>query len=320
MLVIAAGSAAAFPDAGVAPFAPAGACPAHEGVLAALRKLGARDDPDRLATLAVDAGLAITDLGSRFRVTVGGRTRDYEDVGRDCDRRARLGAVFAALVLAPGGQGEAASSEAAPEPPPGTPAPLPLPPPPVARPAPEVIVAAAPPASSEPWLEVGAGAVMTVAPHRGAALASAGAAVGLARRGATWSLGMTLVVPVSAADLSIGGTSVALARYPLRLVIGRTLLAIGRLRASAQAGGVLSMLRVERTGPPPTTKATRFEPGADAAVELELAAARDVSAFLGLSADWIPRTHPLTLEPEGEVDRTPAWWFSGVAGLRLAFH
>ena len=321
MLVIAGGPTAAVPDPGGAPLAPAAACPAHEAVLAALRKLGARDDPDRLATLALDAELVIADLGSRFRVSVAGRTRDYEDAARDCDRRARLGAVFAALVLAPGGPTAEASAEAAVSVPPATPAPATLPPSvPLARPAPEVVVSATPPPDSGAWFEVAAAAAMTLAPHRGAGLTSAGVSLGVARRGPTWSLGMTLVVPVTAAALSIGGTAVELARYPLRLVVARTLVAIGRLRATAQAGGVLSMLRVERTGPPPTANTTRFEPGAHAGAELELAADRGLSGFLGFSSDWIPKTHPLTLDPEGEVDRTPALWFSGLAGLRLTFH
>src|SRR6185295_16808714 len=58
----------------------AGACPVHEEVLAALRKLGTSDDPARVATAAVEAGLAITDAGAQFRVSVGGHTRDYDDV------------------------------------------------------------------------------------------------------------------------------------------------------------------------------------------------------------------------------------------------
>jgi hypothetical protein len=315
--------AARDPDAGAPPSDRAGACPEQEAVLAALRKLGARDDPNRVLNLAVEAGLEITDLGSTFRVTVGGRMRDYDDIGRDCERRARLAAVFATLVLAPdsqvsGGRPSAGLPDGAAA---GTPeeaasAPVPSSPP-APKLAPDTTVASAP-AAPDAWPELAAGAELALAPHRGSALTIAGFAVGVARRSATWSIGMTLVIPVLPADFSIGSTSVQLARYPLRLVVARTL-ALGALRATAEAGGVLSMLRVERTAPPPETMTTRFEPGAHLGLELAFPARR-VSFFCGVASDWIPQTYALTLDPEGEVDRTPGVWFSSEAGLRLALH
>ena len=85
--------------------ARAAACPDRDAVLSALRKLGAREDPEQLGDAAVRAGLELEDLGDRFRVTVGDRARDYGDAERDCPRRARLAAVFCALVLAPDGAG-----------------------------------------------------------------------------------------------------------------------------------------------------------------------------------------------------------------------
>jgi hypothetical protein len=308
-LLVAGGARAADnPDGGL-PGDRAAPCPEQEAVLAALRKLGARDDPDRVLTLAVEAGLEISDLGSSFRVSVGGRTRNYDDPGRDCERRARLAAVFAALVLAPDGAANEAHEEAAPTPtPPRAPAPAP---------APRRVGAAAPAAPSA-WFELGAGAALALAPHHGSVLTVPGLALGVARRSAKWSVGMTFVVPVLPADFSIGNTSVELARYPVRLVVARAL-AMGAIQATAEGGCVVSMLRVERTAPPPETTATRFEVGAHLGVELALPVRR-VSFFVAASSDWIPWTYPLTLSPEGEIDRTPGVWFSGEAGLRYALH
>ncbi len=286
-------------------------CPEREAVLAALRKLGARDNPDRVATMAVEAGLELSDLGDGFRVVVGGRARDYDDAGRDCERRARLAAVFAALVLVPEG------ADGAPGEPPG--APVAAPPPPAPPKGPEVIVAPAPapPRARARW-EVSAGPMLAIAPHRESTVASAGLAIEIARRAPRWSVAMALAVPVRAADVSIGSTAIRLDRAPLRLVVGRAG-GLGAARVAVEAGAVVSLLRVQRTGPPPTIAEIRVEPGAHLGAELSLPARR-VSLYVALSSDWIPRTYPITLDPEGEVERTPALWLSGEAGLRFALH
>jgi hypothetical protein len=283
-----------------------GACPEHEAVLAALHKLGARDDPDRLASMAVEAGLGVDDRGASFRVSVRGQTRDYDDAGRDCDRRARLAAVFAALVLAPDTAGT--SGQAAP----ATPAA------PVARAEMIVSPASTPPSAPSARWELGAGPAIAVAAHRGSALSSPGVAIGARRLAARWDVGLTFTVPMLAANFSIGGAAVQLARYPLRLAVGRAA-RLGVLRAAAEAGVLLSVLRVERTGPLPTVAETRLEPGAHLGAEVSFPTRR-VSLYVAVGSDWIPRTYPLALDPEGAIDRTPALWFSGEAGLRLALH
>ncbi|HSS37243.1 MAG TPA: hypothetical protein VLT58_00595 [Polyangia bacterium] len=75
------------------------------------------------------ASVQITDLGDGFEVTVGREVQRYADPARDCTERARVAAVFVALVLSP---------PAAPAPRPTAPIAIaPLPPPVPAPPAPD---------------------------------------------------------------------------------------------------------------------------------------------------------------------------------------
>lgn len=294
---------------GAPPPGAAASCPEPEAVRSALRKLATQDDPDGLVIATADAGLAIEDLGDRMRVRVGGRTRTYADATRDCERRARLAAVFAALVLTPGGADDAGEDEPAPAPPPPTP-PAPAP----------VVVVAAPAAprrgASEVLLE--AAPAVAIAPHRGVALVSPAVIVGFGLAGGPWRLSLTAGAPLSPATYSIGTTAIGVSRYPL-WIGGARVLELGRLRAAVELALMASVLRVERTGPPPVTAATRAEGGAHVGADLALPIGR-VSVYLAVASDWITRTYPITLDPEGEVDRTPWLWFWGEAGLRFSLH
>jgi len=317
-LVVAGGlSAGADVDAVPGPVHAAEAsCPDPEAVRSALRRLATPDDPDRLVTATAEAGLAVEDLGDRMRVRVGGRVRTYADAARDCDRRARLAAVFAALVLTPRSAGDASAEAAGDEAGAVPPAPAPaMPAPPVAV---AVVAAAAEPPRRRAETRFEAAPALALAPHRGATLVSPLLMLGAAWGSAEWKLVLAAGFAVAPARFSIAATEIGLLRHPLRLSAARTL-DLGRLRAGVEAGVVVSVLRVERRGPAPTTAATRAEPGAHAGVELSLPAGR-LAVYLALASDWIPRTYAMTLAPEGEVDRTPALWLSGEAGLRLSLH
>src|SRR5260221_10010990 len=77
------------------------ACPEREAVWRAVTALASREHPTTLTLQAALSSVELDDLGPRYRVTVRGRTREYEDPERDCDRRAHIAAVFVALVLSP---------------------------------------------------------------------------------------------------------------------------------------------------------------------------------------------------------------------------
>jgi hypothetical protein len=248
-------------------------------------------------------------------VTVAGRAREYRDADRDCQRRARLAAVFSALVLAPEADGadeSETSTNASAEP---------APPPAPAAPPPAAIVATPPPPDAAPPAEryaITVAPAVALAPHRGSALAAAGLALGASRLFGSSNVAIALAVPILPADLTVGGAAVRLDRYPLRLLAGRGVQR-GSLRVAVQAGAVAALLRVQRVSPAPTSSTTRIEAGGHIGLGAALAVGR-VGLYLSVSTDWIPRTYPIALDPEGTVDRTPAFWLAGEAGLRFAFH
>ena len=301
---------------GAAAGASAGTCPEREATLSALRKLGRRDQPEEMTEAAVRAGLATQDLGDRFRVTVGRRSREYEDAERDCARRARLAAVFCALVLSPddgtGRAAEAAGGDDQPAKEIAAPAPSVAP----VRPLPITVSPAGPPPAPR-WI-LAAAPMVAVAPHGGSTLASAGLALGAFGSFGHTTLGLAVDVPLWPAHLTVGGAAVRLTRIPVRLLVGRAW-RWGRVGAGVDVGAVGAVVRVARTGPAPTTSATRVEGGAHLGARAVWEMGR-LGLYASLSSDWIPRTYPIALDPEGTLDRTPGLWLVGEAGLRVSFH
>ena len=149
---------AAAPVAAPPPVVVTGECPSAGAVTAALGSaLGGEAGP-RAADVP-----RVADHGDRFTVSALGQTREYADLARDCDERARAAAVFIALALNP------PVAPAAPAPNPGAA-------------APPVAVAAAPARESERWFDLGAAARLDggTAPETSAAFGfEARAAVGL---------------------------------------------------------------------------------------------------------------------------------------------
>jgi hypothetical protein len=90
----------------------------------------------RLRALGGGPLVEIVDLGAPFQVTAAGSTREYRDETRDCAYRARVAAVFIALVIEPGSIAPARVSS-----PPREPTPV-APPPPPRAPADDVVSAA----------------------------------------------------------------------------------------------------------------------------------------------------------------------------------
>ena len=76
----------------------ASTCPTHEAVESALRSLLGPSDVDAGAAAA---RISVRDFGNQYLVSVKGNAREYDDDARDCEARARVAAVFAALILSP---------------------------------------------------------------------------------------------------------------------------------------------------------------------------------------------------------------------------
>src|SRR5882672_6728858 len=143
---------AVFAALGARPARAEDGCPERGAVWRAVTALASREHPTTLTLQAALSGVELEDLGPRYRVTVRGRTREYEDPERDCERRAHIAAVFVALVLSPSD------------------APIETPPPEKVEAKPEPTRDApvvAPPHRETPWSVEGA-AILAVARHEGA--------------------------------------------------------------------------------------------------------------------------------------------------------
>ncbi|HTP29782.1 MAG TPA: hypothetical protein VMK12_29490, partial [Anaeromyxobacteraceae bacterium] len=85
------------------PVVGASLCPTPDAVWQELLTLLPRDDlVGRLRSFgSAGAAVRIEDLGASFRVSLLDKARAYHEEARDCARRARMGALFAALVIDP---------------------------------------------------------------------------------------------------------------------------------------------------------------------------------------------------------------------------
>jgi hypothetical protein len=305
--------AAAIPVGGFAvaaePATTGTACPDRPTVLEALRKLSSPSAPEGISEAALAAGLDVVDLGDRMRVAVAGRSRDYVDSDRNCERRARVAAVFVALVLSP----DRATAEQE-----STPAEQRAEPTVAARREPTAALVSEPPAPRSTRLTIEAAPVVEIAGVSGSTFASAGVEAGVGRPLGSFGLGLSFTLPIFSNDAPFAGTRLRLERYPVRL-IGRRAFGTSPWRLSLEGGAVGAFVHVTRVSPPPTAEATRFEPAAHAGLEVSRAAPR-MAFYVNVTGDFVLRTNPLALDPEGHVGTTPRLWFAGGAGLRFAFH
>lgn len=281
-------------------------CPDREAVRAALSAL-AGDTRGRADVAELErAELELQDLGSRYRVTVNGQSREYSDPARDCTARAQVAAVFTALVLNPNGEDALASPD--PVTPPQAPAPRPIVKPRVPSSVQQVRARR---------IDVRVGALQSWAfaaegtPHATSVLlrgAYAPGALGL-------ELGVAL--PISTAELPVASVRAELRRYQFDLS-ARFGFAAGALGVDLEAGALLSVLRFQNESNGAGPAVTRLEPGVRLGAGLRLREPR-ISPALGMFCSWIPMRYQLALEPSGVLARTPAAWVGGWVGLSAAF-
>jgi hypothetical protein len=273
------------------------ACPERGAVWRAVTELASREHPTTFTLQAAQSSLLIEDLGSRYRVTVRDRTREYEDPQRDCEGRAHVAAVFVALVLSPND------------------APTEVPPP-------EKVEAKPEPAREQPttvprheksrWSVEGAG-MLAMAAHDGTTVLAPAAGLGVAWMSNRWGAALGARVPLAGSSFPMGPATAQLARYPIHLG-ARWRWSASPFAGSLEAGGVAAVLRMGEQGV--SSRVTRLEGG------LRLAALGSLetgglSPYLGVFSEWIPWPYPLALTPDGPLTHVPSIWLGAVAGLSL---
>jgi hypothetical protein len=274
------------------------ACPTREAVAQALSPaLAAAPAPP----LELPPDLRITDLGDAFEVSVAGQAQRFTEAARDCTERARMAAVFIALVLRP---------PVAPAPPrvvvvaPPPPAPPPPPPPP-------------PPRTTSVGVAV---AARVDAAAGGGSSASGGVGIGgeaqiyLGRR---W-LGLEATAgALSSTEAAFQTVRVRQQRFPCSLAAAARGRVASRLELSGAAGVALTPFTLNPEGLRTPTPGTRLDVGARVAVGAHWTG-HALAPFAEAHAEWFPRTYTIAVTPLGAIGDTAPWQLGLSIGLELA--
>jgi len=282
------------------------ACPSRASVGRALAELASKD-PGEFPLEEALSELELADDGARYRVSVGGHTREYTDADRDCDRRARVAAVFIALVRSGERGDEPGDEEPQPGPPPAA-APAPQP----AAPVPASTSSSRPPPRT---VFLDAGGRLTFAPTSPGLVVVPGVELGGAYQPGALGARLTLAIPLANGTLAVGPATARIARYPLYAAL-RHAARFEPFLLAFDAGIEGALLAVRREGAARGT--TRPDLGVRASVLVALASPR-LAPFLSVLSEWVPERFGLALEPDGVVQKTPAFWLGLSAGAELTF-
>jgi len=262
---------------------PASDCPRLDDVAAGLgqvltTKLG--DTPG--------AGIELRDHGTTWDIEVRGRAATYSDPARDCQERARVAIVFAALVLEPLDADRVGINAQ-----------------PTARQTASPHGARCFSLEIAPLFALATGTTSGNTPLGlgGQARASlSGERLGLALGAET----------VSFFRLDVGkyGASIVRAAFDVSARMGWQL---ERLALAAEIGPYLALLRVRGTGLYENSTSTHVDAGARAALLARLRGPR-VAPYFGLQAELGARRIDLTVDPSGSIGQMPRLWLGLVLG------
>ncbi len=239
----------------------------------------------------------VTDLGERFEVAVAGQSGLYLDINRDCVERARIAAVFIALVLttptfrvaAP----QAVLPAAAPQPSP------PAPPP-------------------ERWAAASI-AARCDATSAGSSSSPVGLACGGELDGSVGKGGYGAFLSASALTSTVttlASVPVHVQRFPLALgVVAARNLRAG-WRVGANVGAALELLRIQGQGLDTTQPALRFDAGARIGVSLRLPTAwRGWAPAMTVHGEYFPRAYQIDVAPLGTIGSLGRYSVGVAAGV-----
>jgi hypothetical protein len=265
-----------------------GTCPNAEQVSAALDYL-LKGVGDTVGSVPSDAAmtLVLVDLGARYQVSLDGQTREYADPARDCEERARIAAVFAAITMEP----------------------------------PEVAARARPPApspASRRQMELRVAGLTDVGVKRSSQAFTAGGELRGALVGQHWGIeiGAGAEWP---ATLAWGAYRAQITRFPLDLGVRGVLRrahAVGSL--SAGVAVVPFTLRGEGTGLPVHDGGTRMDLGLRSSISVTFLPAARFSPFVGLHVLVSPKSYVVVVDPVGQVGSTPQVWVGATFGIAAA--
>ena len=266
------------------------ACPTRDAVAQALSPaLG------KTTSGTLPADVQITDAGDAFEVAVRGQVQRYSDPARDCVERARIAAVFVALVLSP------PATPPLPAPPP---APIVLPPPPPAPPVTTTTIQTAIAGRSDTAVA-------------GGRTATTGTAIGAEAR---LSVGRrALAVEAAAGALSsttstLGQVRVREQRFPCSVAATFRRHAGAHVELAGALGVSLTPFTLKGQGLMSPSPATRLDVGGRAEVAARWTG-HAVAPFAGVHVEYFPHTYDIAVMPAGAIGRTAPLQVGISAGL-----
>jgi len=249
-----------------------------------------------------NASIQVEDLGSMFRVSVLDKVREYREEARECAYRAKVAALFVALIIDPAALLNAGLCEQ----PPCSPAPEPAPPtrieiqaPPPALP-PRTLVRI----ELSPTFITGLGA-KDLAAHWGGAL--------------RFALGRGLVVPVLGAaalwpaDTTVGYLQLRQWRLPVDFGI-RATLPSSWIDFYGELGFAFALLSEQARDLATAKTQTGIELGGHVSLGARLARRAGLTPFISWQAEFLPDPPRVFALPEGVAGRTPYVWMRACVG------
>ena len=287
--------------------AGASTCPSPAAVRAEVETLVPRERLNaRLRAIGgPGAPVELIDLGVPFKVVTAGSVREYRDEARDCAYRARIAAVYVALVIDP-----AAISTAQPSAPATVETAVAAPPP--ARVPPSAPVA---PLRARARLALGAGFEGGLGSDARVGQAGVALRLGAGAGRIALSVGAAALAPV---DTSVGGVRLHQWRLPADVSVrAQGTMRLGKSRFLEPYGELgLGLALMRESGLELATRQTRdaIELGVRAAAGVQLAGASRLAPFVALHAELVPNPPAISALPRGVVGHTPALWIGATAG------
>ena len=247
------------------------------------------------------APIRVEDLGATFRISLVAKSREYREEARDCAYRAKVAALFAALIIDPAALLEAGLCE---RPPCSTP-PAPVPPVPAATKA----IPTLPP---QPLVRIELGPALITGLDGEHLAAHWGGALRL-------TLGRGRLVPVLGAaalwpaDTSIGGVRLRQWRLPVDLGV-RATLSGSRIDLYGEVGLAFALLSERGLDLYIARSPIGMELGGRVGLGARLARRAGLTPFVSLQVEFLPDPPSVSARPEGLAGRTPYVWMGACAG------
>jgi hypothetical protein len=249
----------------------------------------------------------VADQGQRFSVKVRHVERVIQDEARDCEERARIAAVFIALVVDP--PLPPAADSGGTEPPQG--------PHPIAEPKP--LAPTAPLSAAGPSIATMAGATAALAPgSEGGRTWGAGPVLRCLLSGSVWDLSLAAAF-VSPAQLDLKSGGVRLTRVPLDLS-GAIVLGSSRVRGFFGAGLAGDLLHLSGTEVTRARSTVRFDVGFRSHLGARVLFGSGIWGVAEMSGRYFPRPYEFEVPPRGIVGHTPSVWLATTVGALFEIH